>query len=75
MKTVKIKFVTDAGKSFYVSMDYAAPTLADPEGAAKVQAAVELILEQQPFAVVLASCESAELIDRTSTAIELTPTA
>ena len=39
MKTVKLKFITETGKSFYVSMDYAAPTLAEPEGAAKVQAA------------------------------------
>ncbi|WP_303146853.1 DUF2922 family protein [uncultured Cloacibacillus sp.] len=75
MKTVKMKFITETGKSFYISMDYAAPTLADPEGAAKVQAAVDLILEQQPFAVTLVSCETAELIDRTSTAIELTPAA
>ena len=66
MKTVKLKFITETGKSFYVSMDYAAPTLTEPEGAAKVQAAVDLILEQQPFAVVLESCETAELIDRTS---------
>ena len=26
MKTVKLKFITETGKSFYVSMDYAAPT-------------------------------------------------
>lgn len=75
MKTVKLKFITETGKSFYVSMDYAAPTLAEPEGVAKVQAAVDLILEQQPFAVVLESCETAELIDRTSTEIALTPSA
>ena len=70
MKTVKIKFVTEAGKNFYVSMDYAAPSLTEPEGAAKVQTA-DLILEKQPFAAVLLSCESAELIDRTSTPIEI----
>ena len=58
MKTVKLKFITETGKSFYVSMDYAAPTLAEPEGAAKVQAAVDLILEQQPFAVVLESIKT-----------------
>ncbi len=75
MKTVKMKFITETGKSFYISMDYAAPTLAEPEGAAKVQAAADLILEKQPFAVTLVSCETAELIDRTSTEIELTPAA
>ena len=71
MKTVKMKFITEAGKNFYVSMDYAAPALAETEGAAKVQAAADLILEKQPFAVILVSCESAELIDRTSTPIEI----
>ena len=71
MKTVKIKFVSEAGKNFYVSMDYAAPSLTEPEGAAKVQTAADLILEKQPFAAVLLSCESAELIDRTSTPIEI----
>lgn len=75
MKTIKMKFLTETGKNFYVSMDYAAPTLADPEGAAKVKAAADLILEKQPFAVTLESCESAELIDRTSKEIELTPAA
>ena len=75
MKTVNLKFITETGKRFYGSRDYAAPTLAGPEGAAKVQAAVDLILEQQPFAVVLESCETAELIDRTSTEIALTPSA
>ena len=52
-------------------MDYAAPELSGTEGAAKVQAAAELILEQQPFAVTLVSCEAAELIERTSTEIAL----
>ena len=75
MKTVKLKFITETGKSFYVSMDYAAPSLTEPEGAAKVQTAADLILEKQPFAAVLLSCESAELIDRTSTEIALTPSA
>ena len=72
MKTIRMKFITEAGKNFFVSMDYAAPELSGTEGAAKVQAAAELILEQQPFDVTLVSCESAELIERTSTEIELT---
>ena len=55
--------ITEAGKNFFVSMDYAAPELSGTEGAAKVQAAAELILEQQPFAVTLVSCEAAELIE------------
>lgn len=73
MKKISIVFLTETGKSFTVSMNYAAPTLAEPEGAAKVQAAVDYILENQPFAVTLASCDGAELIETTTTEITLTP--
>ncbi|MCD7952877.1 MAG: DUF2922 domain-containing protein [Synergistaceae bacterium] len=72
MKTIRMKFITEEGKNFYVSMDYAAPELSGAEGAAKVKAAADIILEQQPFDVTLISCESAEFIERTSTEIELT---
>ena len=72
MKTIRMKFITEAGKNFYVSMDCASPELSGAAGAAKVRAAADLILEQQPFDVTLVSCESAELIERTSTEIELT---
>ena len=27
MKTIRMKFITEAGKNFFVSMDYAAPEL------------------------------------------------
>lgn len=46
MKTIRMKFITEAGKNFYVSMDYASPELSGAAGAAKVQAAADLILEQ-----------------------------
>ena len=74
-KKISIVFTTETGKSFTISMNYAAPTLAEPEGAAKVQAAIDYILENQPFAVVLAACEGAELVETQTTPIELTPDA
>lgn len=70
MKTVKLKFMTEAGKSFCVSMDYADPELAGAN-AGKVKTAADLILARQPFENALASCSGAELIDRTSTEIPL----
>ena len=73
MKSIKMKFITEAGKSLYVTMNYAAPALAEEGGAAKVQAAVDAIMAQQPFAQVVAKCESAELIDRNVTEVVLTP--
>lgn len=72
MRTLKIKFITEDGSNFNVSMNYAAENLAEAEGAAKVKAAADLILEKQPFAVVLLSCDSAELVESTSTEIALT---
>ena len=65
MKTVKLKFLTDAGKAFSVSMNYADPALAEARGAALVQAAVDALMLQQPFGVTLAATDGAELIDRT----------
>ena len=71
IKKVSIVFRTEAGKSFTVSMNYAAPSLTEPEGAAKVQTIADLVLEKQPFAVILVSCECAELTETTTTEIEL----
>lgn len=65
MKTIKLKFVTDAGKPFNVSMNYADPALLEEGGAELVQSAMDAIILQQPFGVTLASADGAELIDRT----------
>ena len=65
MKAVKLKFLTDAGKAFNVSMNYADPALEEEGGAALVQSAMDAIMAQQPFGVTLAAADGAELIDRT----------
>jgi hypothetical protein len=65
LKTVKLKFLTDAGKAFNVSMNYADPALEEEGGAALVQSAMDAIMAQQPFGVTLAAADGAELIDRT----------
>jgi hypothetical protein len=65
LKTIKLKFVTDAGKPFNVSMNYADPALLEEGGAELVQSAMDAIILQQPFGVTLASADGAELIDRT----------
>ncbi len=65
MKTIKLKFITDAGKDFSVSMNYADPALLEEGGAALVQSAMDALIVQQPFGVTLAAADGAELIDRT----------
>ena len=65
MKTIKLKFITDGGKDFSVSMNYADPALLEEGGAALVQSAMDALIVQQPFGVTLAAADGAELIDRT----------
>jgi len=65
LKTIKLKFITDAGKDFSVSMNYADPALLEEGGAAMVQSAMDALIVQQPFGVTLAAADGAELIDRT----------
>lgn len=65
MKSIRLKFKTDAGKDFSFSMNYADPALLEEGGDAAVQAAADTIIAQQPFSSVLASFAGAELIDRT----------
>ncbi|MEG1603501.1 MAG: DUF2922 family protein [Cloacibacillus sp.] len=75
MKSIRMKFITEDGKNLFVSMDYAAAALAEEGGAAKVKAAVDAIIANQPFAQAVVKCETAELIDRSVTAVDLTPAA
>jgi hypothetical protein len=65
LKTIKLKFLTDAGKAFSVSMNYADPALLEEGGAALVQSAMDALIVQQPFGVTLAASDGAEVIDRT----------
>ena len=65
MKTIKLKFLTDAGKAFNVSMNYADPALLEEGGDVTIEAAMAALIAQQPFGVTLASADGAELIDRT----------
>lgn len=69
MKTVRLMFQTDAGKSFSVSMNYAAPALFEEGGDALVRTALDALMTQQPFNVTLAAKSGAELIERTVTTI------
>ena len=65
MKTIKLKFLTDAGKAFSVSMNYADPALLEEGGDVLVQSAMDALMTQQPFGVTLAATNGAEVIDRT----------
>ncbi|MEG1642083.1 MAG: DUF2922 domain-containing protein [Synergistaceae bacterium] len=69
MKTIKLKFLTDSGKSFNISMNYAADALSAEGGKKMIEDAMDAVLVQQPFVFTLGSKNGAELIERNVTEI------
>lgn len=71
--TLRIVFTTSVeGEYFRLSLSHADPTLADPGGLAKVQAAAAAIITEQPFAdVSLSAFNSADIITRTTQPVDI----
>ena len=65
MKTFRMKFLTDLGKTFVVSLNYAKETIS----AAEAEAAMEAVIDGDIFDQALVSIAGAELVDRTVTEI------
>ncbi len=63
MKTLRMKFATDEGKTFTISLNYARDDL----DAAEVETAMEAMLDEEMFAEGLAGLSGADLVDRTVT--------
>ena len=63
MKTLRMKFATDLGKSFAVSLNYARENVTPTEVEDAMQAAIDGDIFDSP----LASIVGAELVDRTVT--------
>lgn len=65
MKTIRLKFASESGKTFSLSLNYADPALAAETGEELIQNAAAVILEHQPFGETLMGFSGAELVDRT----------
>ncbi len=63
MKTLRMKFATDLGKSFVVSLNYAREDVT----ATEVEDAMQAAIDGDIFDSVIASIAGAELVDRTVT--------
>ena len=63
MKTLRMKFATDLGKSFVVSLNYAREDVT----ATEVENAMQAAIDGDIFDSVIASIAGAELVDRTVT--------
>ena len=65
MKTFRMKFLTDLGKTFVVSLNYAKESIS----AAEAEAAMEAVIDGDIFDQALVSIAGAELVDRTVTEV------
>jgi|ADurb_H2B_01_Slu_FD_contig_123_8956_length_434_multi_4_in_0_out_1_1 hypothetical protein len=65
MKTFRMKFLTDLGKTFVVSLNYAKESIS----AAEAEAAMDAVIDNDIFDQALVSIAGAELVDRTVTEI------
>ena len=65
MKTFRMKFLTELGKTFVVSLNYAKETIS----AAEAEAAMDAVIDNDIFDQALVSIAGAELVDRTVTEI------
>ena len=65
MNTFRMKFLTDLGKTFVVSLNYAKESIS----AAEAEAAMDAVIDNDIFDQALVSIAGAELVDRTVTEI------
>jgi hypothetical protein len=65
LKTFRMKFLTDLGKTFVVSLNYAKESIS----AAEAEAAMDAVIDNDIFDQALVSIAGAELVDRTVTEI------
>lgn len=72
MKSLVVVFKTEAEKRLTLTVPYASPEITTTEGTAKVQAFVNAVIANQPFAISLVSCEGASMKEVTTTEITIT---
>lgn len=64
MKTLSMKFVTDANKPYRINLAYAAETIESEAGIALVKKAIKTILTGDALKVSLTGSAGAEVIER-----------
>ncbi len=65
MKTIRMKFLADTGKTFTLSMNYAR----DDISALEAEEAMDAVIDGDIFNQTLVSIAGAELVDRTVTTL------
>ena len=70
-RKLKMKFKTVSGEDLNIILNYAKDNLKDGDGAALVRAAMDEVLTDQPMKVSIAGKNGAEIIETTTTDVEM----
>ena len=70
-RKLKMKFKTVSGEDLNIILNYAKDNLKDGDGAALVRAAMDEVLTDQPMKATIASKNGAEVIETTTTDVEM----
>ena len=70
-RKLKMKFKTVSGEDLSIILNYAKDGLKDGEGAALVRAAMDEVLTDQPMKVEIAGKNGAQIIETTTTDVEM----
>ena len=70
-RKLKMKFKTVGGDDLNIILNYAKDNLKDGDGAALVRAAMDEVLTDQPMKVTIASKNGAEIIETTTTDVDM----
>lgn len=63
-KTVRLRFKSDEGKKFSVSMGHPTPALEEEGGAELAQAAIDVVMREQALNKVILECEGVDIVER-----------
>ena len=70
-RKLKMKFKTVSGDDLNIILNYAKDNLKDGDGAALVRAAMDEVLTDQPMKVEIARKNGAQIIETTTTDVEM----
>ena len=70
-RKLKMKFKTVSGEDLNIILNYAKDNLKDGDGAALVRAAMDEVLTDQPMKVEIARKNGAQIIETTTTDVEM----
>ena len=68
-KTIRLKFKSDEGKKFTISMGNPNPALEEEGGRELAQAAIDTLMQEQPLNKVIVECLGVEIVERNVTSI------